>query len=226
MLVKLAKILLTIVDVPMLALWRAGGWDFDNKLPPDDKFMLVMGYHTSIRDYFHSLPATFHERRRPRIMMKKELLENPFYGWFLRLGGGFGVDRSRSHNYVQTIVEDIHKEDRLVMIIAPEGTRHQTDDWKTGFYHIAVGASLPLVLVYVDYERKRVGFSEVRQPTGDIVEDYQWIHDFFAEHGSPRYPDKFALPDMDKIRARVAKNQGTKSEIQPTDTSEQTFVTS
>ncbi len=222
MLVKFLKMLLTIIDVPLYALWQAGGWKQDNDMPDVDKFMLAMGYHTTFRDYFHSIPVAIHLRRRPRIMMKQELLDNPFYGWFLRLGGGFGVDRRRSHNYVQSIVEDIEKEDRLVMIIAPEGTRQKTDDWKTGFYHIAVGANMPLVLVYVDYARKRVGFSEVYYPTGDIVKDYQWIHDFFAEYGSARYPDQFALPDIDKIRARVNEREQQNIEKSP---AEQTFVT-
>lgn len=224
MLVKLINILVALIDIPLFALWRSGGWDMDNPLPDEDKFMLAMGYHTSLNDYFHSIPVAIHERRHPRIMMKKELLDNPFYGWFLRLGGGFGVDRSRSHNYVQSIVDDINKEDRLLMIIAPEGTRQKTDDWKTGFYHIAVGANLPLVLVYVDYKRKRIGFSEVYQPTGDLVKDYQWMHDFFAEHGSARFPDQFALPDMDKIRARVQKHPPKHPDVEQ-QIVETTFVT-
>ena len=140
MLIKLMKMLLWIIDIPLFAYWQLMGWGWDNKLPDLDKFMLVMGHHTSFMDYFHSIPVAIRERRHPRIMMKKELLENPIYGWFLRLGGGFGVDRSKSRNTVQSIVDDIDKENRLVMIIAPEGTREKTTDWKTGFYHIAVGA--------------------------------------------------------------------------------------
>lgn len=221
MLLKFIYLIATLIDIPLYALWRAGGWDLDNELPDEDKFMLAMGYHTSINDYFHSIPPTIHMRRRPRIMMKKELLNNPIYGWLLRLGGGFGVDRSRSHNYVQTLAEQLKQEDRLVMIIAPEGTRKHTDDWKTGFYHIAVSANLPLVLAYLDYDRKRIGFSEVYHPTGDIIADYQWMRDFFAEHGSARFADQFALPDMEKLRARVSKQQ---SRLSVANTSEEILV--
>ena len=202
----LIDLLVTIVDVPLFALWRASGWAWDNELPKIDKFMLVMAPHTSFMDYFHSVPVAIRERRRPRIMMKKELLQNPLYGWFLKLGGGFGVDRGKSSNAVQTIIDDINKESRLVMIIAPEGTREKTSDWKTGFYRIAVGAELPLVLVYINYKRKRVGFSEVHHPTGDIIKDYQWMSDFFAEHGSGRYPDQFALPDIDALQSRLVSH--------------------
>lgn len=203
MLKKIMDLLVTIVDVPLFALWRMSGWDCDNELPEIDKFMLAMAPHTSLFDYFHSIPVAIRERRRPRIMMKRELLVNPFYGWFLKLGGGFGVDRQKSSNAVQSIVDDINKESRLVMIIAPEGTREKTSDWKTGFHRIAVGADLPLVLVYINYNRKRVGFSEVYHPTGDIVTDYQWMSDFFAEHGSGKYPDQFALPDIAALQSRL-----------------------
>ena len=70
---------------------------------------------------------------------------------------------------------------------------------------------MPLVLVYIDYERKRVGFSEVYQPTGDIVTDYQWMADFFAEHGSARFPDQFALPDIAALQSRLAAETQAKS---------------
>lgn len=196
---KLLMVLITLIDTPLMALWRLGGWDYDRQLPDVDKFMLAMAPHTTLRDYFHSIPVAIRERRRPRIMMKKELLENPFYGWFLKLGGGFGVDRNKSQNTVEQVVEYIHQQERMVMIIAPEGTRKRTTDWKTGFYHIAKGADIPLVLVYINYKTKRAGFSDVYHLTGDIQKDYQWMSDFFEEHGHAKYPDQFALPDISKL---------------------------
>lgn len=207
MLLKLLKVLLIPIDQVLFKLWQLSGWDYDYHVPDIDKFMLVMAPHTTFRDYFHSIPIAIRERRRPRIMMKQELLDNPLYGWFLKLGGGFGVDRSRSRNTVQSIVDDIHQEDRLVVIIAPEGTRQKTTDWKTGFYHIAVGAKIPLVLAYINYETKRIGFSEVYQPTGDIVKDYQWMSDFFADYGAAYYPDQFALPDVNKLQKRIQSSE-------------------
>lgn len=219
MVYKFLLLLLRIIDLPLMSLWRLSGWDYDNEIPDEDKFMLAMAPHTTFMDYFHSIPYAIQVRRRPRIMMKKELLDNPFYGWFMKLGGGFGVDRSRSQNVVQSIVSSIQQEDRLVMIIAPEGTRERTTDWKTGFYHIAVGADMPLVLVYINYERKRVGFSEVYYPTGDIIKDYQWMSDFFAEKGVARYPDQFALPDIELLRSRIEqKNQQTQKDTLPEST--------
>lgn len=196
MLHKLFMALIWILEKPIYAWWRLMGWDYVRNMPDLDKFMLVFAPHTSNIDYFHSIPVAFRVRRHPAIMMKKEVLDVPVIGWFLRLGGGFGVDRSKSHNTVQEVVNYIQSKERIVMIIAPEGTRGYTTDWKTGFYHIAVGANLPLVLVYLNYEKKRAGFSPVYHPTGDIATDFQWMSDFFAEHAHPKHPDRFGLPEI------------------------------
>ena len=205
MLYKLQMLFIAMIDIPLFALWRAGGWDYDRNIPDIDKFMLAMAPHTTFRDYFHSIPVAIHVRRRPSIMMKQELLKMPILGWFFKLGGGFGVDRSKSQNTVEQVVDYINKKDRIVMIIAPEGTREYTTDWKTGFYHIAVGANIPLVMVYLNYKTKRAGFSEVYYPTGDIKTDYQWMSDFFAEQGYAKFPDQFGLPDMAILESRLAK---------------------
>lgn len=199
MLHKLLMILIAIIDKPLFALWQMGGWDYQRQVPDVDKFMLAMAPHTTFRDYFHSIPVAIHERRHPSIMMKKELLQFPIIGWFFKLGGGFGVDRGKSHNTVEQVIQYIHQQDRMVMIIAPEGTREHTTSWKTGFYHIAAGANIPLVLVYINYTSKRVGFSDLYYPTGDIQKDYQWMSDFFEQHGYAKYPDQFGLPDMSVI---------------------------
>jgi 1-acyl-sn-glycerol-3-phosphate acyltransferase len=196
MLYKLLTILIAVIDKPLFALWQMGGWDYERQVPDVDKFMLAMAPHTTFRDYFHSIPVAIHERRHPSIMMKRELLQFPIIGWFFKLGGGFGVDRGKSHNTVEQVIQYINQQDRMVMIIAPEGTREHTTNWKTGFYHIAAGANIPLVLVYINYATKRVGFSEMYYPTGDIQKDYQWMSEFFEQHGYAKYPDQFGLPDM------------------------------
>lgn len=203
MLHNLLMIFIALIDKPLFALWRLGGWDYDRQMPELDKFMLVMAPHTTFRDYFHSIPVAIHERRRPRIMMKQELLQFPIIGWFFRLGGGFGVDRHQSRNTVEQAADYIKQQDRIIMIIAPEGTRDYTTDWKTGFYHIAMKAEIPMVMVYLNYEKKRAGFSEVYYPTGDIQKDYQWMSDFFAQEGSAKFPDQFGLPDIPTLEPQA-----------------------
>jgi len=196
--------LIALIDKPLFALWRLGGWDYDRQMPDVDKFMLVMAPHTTFRDYFHSIPVAIHERRRPRIMMKQELLDYPILGLFFKLGGGFGVDRKKSQNTVEQAVSYINQNERIIMIIAPEGTRDFTTDWKTGFYHIALQAEIPLVLVHLNYAKKRAGFSSVYYPTGDIRADYQWMSDFFKEHGHAKFPAQFGLPDLPKLDASIS----------------------
>lgn len=203
MLHQLLMFLIMLIDKPLFTLWRLSGWDYDRQVPDVDKFMLAMAPHTTFRDYFHSIPIAIHERRHPSIMMKEELLQTPIVGWFFRLGGGFGVDRSQSQNTVEQVAQYVNQQDRMIMIIAPEGTREHTTNWKTGFYHIAIGSNIPLVMVYINYADKHVGFSEVYYPTGDIQKDYQWMSDFFEQHGYAKYPDQFGLPNVSMLKAHI-----------------------
>jgi spore germination protein YaaH len=86
---------------------------------------------------------------------------------------------------IQTIKE--HK--RIVMVVAPEGTRKRVSHWKTGFYYIAMGANVPLVMGFVDYVRKEGGFGPTLMPTGDIEADMEKIRAFY-ENITAKMPDK------------------------------------
>jgi 1-acyl-sn-glycerol-3-phosphate acyltransferase len=83
----------------------------------------------------------------------------------------------------------IQQKDRIVLVIAPEGTRKKTDQWKSGFYHIAVQAGLPIALGFLDYKRKRAGVGMILNPSGDIEADMQIIREFYDKHGYGKYPE-------------------------------------
>ena len=77
-------------------------------------------------------------------------------------------------------VDLFHHRERLALVIAPEGTRQKTTYWKTGFYYIAQGAGVPIVLGYVDFSRKRAGIGPIFTPTGNIEVDMKQIQEFYA----------------------------------------------
>ncbi|MDZ4163819.1 MAG: hypothetical protein U1C55_01715, partial [Smithellaceae bacterium] len=93
---------------------------------------------------------------------------------------GIPIDRSRSHNLVGQSVQAFRERDKLIMVIPPEGTRKKVSYWKTGFYHIASGANIPIVLGFLDYRRKAAGIGPTFYPTGRIEEDMQKIMTFYA----------------------------------------------
>jgi 1-acyl-sn-glycerol-3-phosphate acyltransferase len=113
-------------------------------------------------------------------MGKASLFRWPF-GWFMRWLGGIPVDRSRSNDLVAASALALTEAPgAMQLIVPPEGTRGRTRYWKTGFYYIAAAARVPIVMAYMDYERKVSGLGPIFVPTGDIEADMARIKSFYA----------------------------------------------
>jgi 1-acyl-sn-glycerol-3-phosphate acyltransferase len=109
----------------------------------------------------------------------------------MRWLGGIAVDRAQSTNLVAASVEALKAADGPVqLIVPPEGTRSKVTRWKTGFYYIAVGAQVPVLLAYMDYAEKRAGLGPVFMPTGDVDRDMEAIKAFYAPFKG-KYPRQF-----------------------------------
>jgi 1-acyl-sn-glycerol-3-phosphate acyltransferase len=119
----------------------------------------------------------------------KKNLFAPAYGWFMRGVGGIAVDRSRSTRLVDAVVAAIEPRQKLMLVISPEGTRSQTGHWKSGFYWVAVGARVPIILGFLDYTRRCGGLGEVFEPSGQLEDDMKTIRDFYSGMEG-KYPSK------------------------------------
>ncbi len=111
-------------------------------------------------------------------MGKTAIFRRPFKGLFQWLGG-IPVERSQSDNLVEQSIQQFQRNDRLILTIAPAGTRRRVIRWKSGFYHIACGADVPIVLGFLDYRRKVGGIGPVVYPTGNITLDMETIREFY-----------------------------------------------
>ncbi len=119
-------------------------------------------------------------------MGKDAIFKKPF-GHLMRWLGGVPIDRSRSNNIVEQSIELFHQSNRLILTVPPSGTRCRVSYWKTGFYHIANGASVPIVLGFLDYRLRVGGIGPLVQPIGDIAKDMKVISSFYADI-SGKYP--------------------------------------
>ena len=107
-----------------------------------------------------------------------------------KLLGGIPVDRSKKNNFVDEVNRVFSERDELFIVIAPEGTRSRTTRWKTGFYHMAKGANVPIVLAYIDYANKECGFGKVVYPSDDMEKDFSIIEEFYRSI-TAHHPEKF-----------------------------------
>jgi 1-acyl-sn-glycerol-3-phosphate acyltransferase len=171
-----------------LALARLLGWQIE--VPPSvpAKCLIIGAHHTSGSDFFVTMLYLFASNLRFRWIAKDTAFRWPV-GWLMRRLGGIPVIRSARSNFVEQIVALYDASDRLRVAISPEGTRSEAGYWKTGFYYIAQGAGVPILLGYVDYPRKLVGIGPQVTPSGDIEADVQILAQFYADK-TPRYPER------------------------------------
>lgn len=140
--------------------------------------VFIAAPHTSNWDTFFMLACAWKLRIKLSWMGKHTLFEGPL-GFFFKMLGGVPVDRRSRNNMVQQVADQINREERMYLAIAPEGTRGYTDHWKTGFYHIAVAARIPLVLGFLDFGNRRGGIGGVFFPSGDIKADFERLRAFY-----------------------------------------------
>lgn len=154
--------------------WRVTG-RFAAELP---KVVVIVVPHTSNWDFPLGLLVRCALKMDIRFIAKSSLFKPPF-GFIFRWLGGYPVERSRSTNFVQTMVDIYNKEPRFHTVIAPEGTRSRVEKLKTGFYHIALKGSAAIVMCRFDWEHKVVEFREPFYATGNLDADMEVIDDYF-----------------------------------------------
>ena len=153
--------------------WQTRGGEL-----PHQKFVLIGAPHTSNWDFPLMLMVVLKLRLRVFWMGKHTLFPLPFSG-FMKWLGGIPINRSASHNVVRETVRQFKENKDLVVLVPPEGTRSKVARWKTGFYHIANMAEVPILMGYVNAEKKEAGFADFFYPTGDVEGDLEKIREFY-----------------------------------------------
>jgi 1-acyl-sn-glycerol-3-phosphate acyltransferase len=187
----------TIFNTPVIKLFLRGvslfflkvlGWKKIGHLPKQEKYVIVFVPHTSNWDVFYGVILAFAFKLTPRFIAKKELFRWPFSP-LMKWLGGVPIDRASSSHFVDQMVSKFNESEKFVLAVAPEGTRHKTDYWKSGFYHIAVRAHVPIQLAFLDYPSKTGGAGPLIEPTGDLDKDMQTIRNFYLTVKG-KYPNK------------------------------------
>nr|WP_298144155.1 lysophospholipid acyltransferase family protein [uncultured Pseudomonas sp.] len=154
------------------------GWRIEGELPKLDKFIVIGAHHTSNWDFVVFIAFKFILRLNARWFGKHTIFRWPF-GRLLRGWGGIPIRRDRQVNTVELAIQAFREHRQFVLVLSPEGTRKKVVRWKTGFYHIALGANVPLVLGALDYRNKRVVIGPIFWPSGDETADLKKIFEFY-----------------------------------------------
>jgi 1-acyl-sn-glycerol-3-phosphate acyltransferase len=188
-----------------LAFWylKVSGWKIEGEVPAEKRFVLIAAPHTSNWDlpFLLAFAAVFDLKIS---WLGKHSLFFPPLGMLMRALGGIPIIRHRNLNVVDAMVAEFKTRSELVLVVPTEGTRSRVDYWKSGFYHIAKGADVPIVPSYLDYGNKRGGFGAAIRPSGDMKHDMQLFRDLYADKLG-LYPDFFGPV---RLREEGAEDEG------------------
>lgn len=171
------------------AFLRVTGWRAAGDAPTAKRFVLIAAPHTSSWDLVYLLAFAALYGVDVSWMGKAPIFRPPF-GGIMRGLGGIPIDRKAPHGVVGQMVERFRERERLALVVPAEGTRGRTEFWKSGFYHIAREADVPVVLGFLDYAKREGGFGPAIRPTADVTADMDRIRDFYRGIQG-KYPECF-----------------------------------
>lgn len=162
------------------ALWlRLCGWRVEGRLPHAPRAVVIAAPHTSNWDLPFMLAVSWVLGVRPAWLGKQELFRWPV-GGVMRWLGGIPIDRATRGGMVAQAAARLRTADRLMLVVPPSGTRSRAPHWKSGFYHIARAAGVPILCTFLDYRRKVGGIGPAVVPSGDVAADMNLIRAFYA----------------------------------------------
>ncbi|MFT7584790.1 MAG: 1-acyl-sn-glycerol-3-phosphate acyltransferase [Cellvibrionaceae bacterium] len=168
-----------------LFILRISGWTMNGRKPPEKKYMAIGYPHTSNLDGLWVVLTILSMGERPKVLIKSTLFRFPFKRLLTAVGAVPVVRGQGAKDVVQQSLEYIESVDTVSLMLSPEGSRSYTEYWKSGFYHIALAAGIPIYFCYLDYATNRLGMnSDPLYLTGDKAKDMQVIRDFYSDKNS------------------------------------------
>lgn len=171
------------------------GWRVVGPVPTIPKYLIVVAPHTSNWDFLIGvLFRKFTDGFDPKYVAKKDLFVWPI-GFIFRGLGGFPVERSKNTNFVDSLVNVYNTEEKFATTITPEGMRKYNGKWKTGFYHVAKNANIPIVRIAFDYGSMQVIFSEPYTVTKGVDETIDEFKEYYSQYIGKNPEDGVKWPE-------------------------------
>ncbi|MDU1906120.1 MAG: 1-acyl-sn-glycerol-3-phosphate acyltransferase [Dysgonomonas sp.] len=169
------------------------GWKTEGITDYPAKCVLCVAPHTSNWDLILGKIIYSSLGRKASFLIKKTWFFFPM-NLIFRAIGGIPVDRSKKTSLTEQMAEEFAKRESFELAITPEGTRKKNDDWKKGFYYIALAAKVPIVIVVLDYKDKTTYFRDTFYPTGEVDRDIEIIKSYYKD-AKGKHQEKFSLGD-------------------------------
>lgn len=173
-------------------LFKWMGWKTDITVDTPSKCIIAVAPHTSNFDFIIGLLFSRAVGLKANFLMKKEWFAGPL-GPFMKNLGGIPVYRDKKNSLTDQLAETSKKMDSFRLAITPEGTRTKVEEWKKGFYYIALKAEIPILLYGLDFKEKKIVCHKQVFPDGNIQSQMQEIVNYFKPFQG-KHPEKFGFP--------------------------------
>ena len=185
---------------------RIGGWEMVGELPAEKRAVVIAAPHTSNWDGFWALVYKVAVQLDIHFFAKRSLFWFPL-NILLRALGGVPLDRKRAGSAVDQAIEMFNTKESYYFGLAPEGTRSRADHWKSGFYRIAEGADVPVVLGFLDYGKRQIGIGPTLKLSGDPQKDLEFFRGFYKDVKGrrPEMAGPITFPDRPQGSGRRKK---------------------
>ncbi len=186
------------------------GWKVEGVRPDAKQYVLIAAPHTSNWDFPYFLAFAAYFEIEAAWMGKHTIFRWPF-GRIMRALGGIPVQRHKREDLVSAMARTFDDREELALTVPAEGTRSLVEYWKSGFYHIATTANVPIVMSYLDYAKKIGGFGPAFFPSGDLAKDMDTIRAFYQGRQG-KHPE---LSGPIRLREEAEAKAGNLSEAEP-----------
>ena len=160
---------------------RLTGWRIVGEVPNLPKMVVIGAPHTSYWDFWLAMMVVFSLGIRIEIMGMAQLFKFPPLGAMFRWAGVFPVVRESSNGVVDQVAERVIRSEQMFLGVSPEGTRKKVTTWRTGFYHIAQKADVPILPVGFIFPKKQFIINPAFTPTGDKEADIQFLQSYYKD---------------------------------------------
>ncbi|MES2684168.1 MAG: lysophospholipid acyltransferase family protein [Pseudomonadota bacterium] len=177
---------------------RLIGWRIEGSIPDLPKMVMIGAPHTTNMDGVVSIATLIALGIKASTMIKDSAFKGVM-GPILRGFGAIPINRKSPKGVVEQTVDAFTGNAQMVMLIAPEGTRHSAKEWKRGYWHIALGAGVPVLPACVHYGTKIVTFGPPMMPSGNYADDLKILLDFYAQHAGPKHAQRLSKPLCERL---------------------------
>lgn len=178
-------------------LWLLG-WRIEGSVPNLPRMVLIGAPHTSNWDGVMGIATLVALGLKAGTMIKDSAFKGVM-GPILRGFGAIPINRKSPKGVVEQSVDAFKRPEGLLLLIAPEGTRHSAPEFKRGFWHIALGAQAPVLPAAIDYRQKIITFGPPLLPSGDYAADFDTLMRFYAQHSVARHPERTSKPLCERL---------------------------